>query len=62
MEREERWKQLNPRDQSIVILSNIEGTILNCVDGCFDLDQLENKVQPMIDELRRLHRWLPERW
>jgi hypothetical protein len=56
------WKQVGPLDQSIVLLSNIEGTILNCVDGCFPIGELEGKVLPMIEELRKLHLWFPEKW
>jgi hypothetical protein len=54
--RRPEWKQANPHDQSIVLLSNIEGTILNCVDGVFPLFLLESKVMPMIRELRSLQK------
>ena len=56
------WKQAGPLDQSIVLLSNIEGTILNCVDGCFPISELERKIIPMIEELRKLHLCLPDKW
>ena len=54
--RSERWKQSNPQDQAIVLLSNIEGTIINCVDGIISLSALEGKVDPLIRELREFHR------
>lgn len=54
--RDERWKQADPSDQAIVLLSNIEGTIINCVDGVFPLHMLEMKIMPMIRELRQFHK------
>ena len=54
--RRAEWKQNNPLDQSVVLLSNIEGAIIDCVDGVYPLELFESKVMPMIRELRVFHR------
>lgn len=51
------WRQANPVDQLVAIRGAIEGWLSTLADQK-RLDELENKVQPLLDQIMELEPYL----
>ncbi len=60
--RKENWKQSNPREQSIAILSGIEGLLDNIQDGTTDAVSTIPIILKQIQDLKELHKFLSDTW
>lgn len=62
-DRAEEFKQNNPADQFVAIISGIEGLALNAADGtCVDAASTGARVLALIESLKKLHPYVRKSW
>lgn len=56
------FKQANPKDQQITVVSTLEGHLSNLEDKIITPEQFAQKVQPLIEQLKYLATTQPNYW
>lgn len=51
MKRKPEWKQLNPRDQAIAILSGVEGHLSNLEDGTTPVHKVDERLKHCMEQV-----------